>query len=308
MAPSLVSNVRPATVPTSRNAAPAAPTVERLGEWQLLDCLASNELATTYEARHVDAPSDAPASYVVKVAVCGAGSDPRPAAVIAREAEVGTTVSHPHLVPVLAAQTHRPPYYVVQPRLQGSTAEALFGATARPPLGVAVWIVRQAAEALEALYRHGWMHADVKPANIFVSREGHATLLDLGFARRLRGGETLVDRRVCGTPGYIAPELFTSRGQADIRSDIYALGVTLYEMITGRRPLVGRGLPQLAVAHLTARPDDLCAVCPHAPESLGRLVAEMLAKEPLRRPHTPGELIERLTRIEITTLADRAAA
>jgi serine/threonine-protein kinase len=216
-------------------------------------------------------------------------------------------------VPVLAAQTQKPPYYVVEPRLVGCTVSQLIGGEARPALSVVVWIIRQTAEALDALYRGGWMHADVKPANIFVSPHGHATLLDLGFARRLHdgrlsSGHAFVDRQVCGTPSYIAPELFTSRGTPDIRSDIYSLGVTLYELVTGTRPLEGTSLAELAHEHLTTRPSDLRRIAPQAPDQLSQLVAEMLAKDPLRRPHTPAELIERLVSLEIATFALRGAA
>ena len=280
----------------------------RVGEWVLLRQIAQGSLATIHEARHSGAATDALANYVVKLASAPNCNDPRAAIVFAREAEVGGAVSHPHLVPVLAAQTERPPYYVVEPRLIGSTAADLIAGEERPPIAVALWIARQTAEALDALYRGGWMHADVKPANIFVSPHGHTTLLDLGFARRLDEEDSLVDRQVCGTPSYIAPEMFASRCTADTRSDIYALGVTLYELIAGRRPLVGRSLAEMVTAHLTTRPDDLCRVCPHVPEALGQLVAEMLAKDPLRRPHTPAELIERLVRLEVETFGRRDAA
>jgi serine/threonine protein kinase len=154
------------------------------------------------------------------------------------------------------------------------------------------------------------MHGDVKPGNIFVSPAGHVTLLDLGFARRngdttAGGTGSAVDRCVLGTCSYIAPELITSALRADVRSDIYSLGVVLFELLCGRLPFVGKDLAELAAQHRQATPPDLGRLVPDLPGELVELVRQMLAKEPLRRPQTPRELVDRLARIEIATFSER---
>ena len=114
----------------------------------------------------------------------------------------------------------------------------------------ALWIIRQTAEALSALDRAGWMHGDVKPGNLMISPSGHVTLLDLNFARRHGESGAAVDRCILGTFYYIAPELLTSAIRADIRSDIYSLGVVFYEMLAGRRPFEAEDMADLAALHL----------------------------------------------------------
>jgi len=173
-------------------------------------------------------------------------------------------------------------------------------------LPVALWMARQVVEALEALHAAGWMHGDVKPGNVFVSPEGHVTLLDLGFARRRDETGSAVDRLLTGTCNYMAPELITSALRADIRSDVYSLGVVLFELLAGRLPFTGESLAELATKHRQSRPPNLRRLAPHLPQAVVELVQQMLAKDPLRRPQTPRELIDRLVGLEIATFSERA--
>jgi serine/threonine protein kinase len=134
-----------------------------------------------------------------------------------------------------------------------------------------------------------------------VSPDGHATLLDLGFARQPADATSIVDRCVTGTMHDIAPEMLTSALRPDIRSDIYSLGATLYETLGGRPPFQAPSLEQLADLHRQAEPRPLRLLNPHVPAEVARFVHQMLAKEPLRRPQTPAEVVERLVRLEIET-------
>ncbi|HTU25212.1 MAG TPA: protein kinase, partial [Pirellulales bacterium] len=175
----------------------------------------------------------------------------------------------------------------------------------RPAVPVALWIARQVAEALEALSAAGWMHSDVKPSNIRVSTAGHATLVDLGSAQRHGEQRSLADRPVVGTLAYMAPEMLLSSIAADVRSDIYSLGITLYELLTGRLPFATDDKRRLVLDHRQELPSDLRLAAPQLPTHVARLVRQMLAKQPLRRPQTPRELIDRLVRLEIDTFAER---
>ena len=103
-----------------------------------------------------------------------------------------------------------------------------------------------------------------------------------------------------------APETITSALAADVRSDVYSLGVVLFEMLAGRLPFEGATLEAVVAQHKQSRPPDLRRLAPGVPENVAALVHQMLAKNPLRRPQTPGELVERLMRLEIDTFADRA--
>ena len=173
------------------------------------------------------------------------------------------------------------------------------------PLAFVFWIARQVAEALGALCAAGWMHGDVKPSNIFVGPDGHATLLDLGFARRIDRPDAGLERWMTGTYHYISPEALTAAMPVDIRSDIYSLGVVVYEMLAGRVPFQNRDPGELARQHRGCRVPELARLVPDVPADAAALVHEMVAKEPLRRPQTPRELIERLIAVEIATFANR---
>jgi serine/threonine protein kinase len=269
-----------------------------------------------YQARPVHAADNHAASYAVKVLRRRWQASAEAIECLRREAQVGQSVTSAHLISVLAAHVGRPPYYLVMPWLDGTPLEAWLrprgNAPSRLPpestplpLAMALWIVRQIAEGLDALYAAGWMHADIKPANVFVSPEMHATLLDLGFAGRCDARNSLLARPMTGTLHYMAPELL-ALGAADIRSDIYSLGVLLYQLLSGRLPFPGDD--PVAVARAVLQETALCIrrLVPLTPKPVAGLVHQMLAKEPLRRPQTPRELIERLVPLEIDALGDRA--
>lgn len=276
-----------------------------LGPWELVRLVGDGDLSRVYEARPADSPADRSAAYIVKHLQPRWQSHPAAVAMFQYEAQAGHAVRHPHLVSVLAAQLGEPPYYLVMPRLKGVDLAGRLARGWRPGLGVALWIARQVAEALDALDRAGWMHGDVKPANILIGPDGHVTLLDLGFARPLGRPESAVGRCVLGTPHYIAPEMVTSALRGDGRSDIYSLGAVLYEMLAGAPPYDAPRLEDLVRQHREAAPQPLRRRAPHVPLDVARLVHAMIAKQPLRRPQTPAELVDRLVRLEIASLAQR---
>jgi serine/threonine-protein kinase len=243
---------------------------------------------------------------VLKVADRGGASARTAAELLAREAEAGRAASHPNLVSILSAQLDAPPPYVVMPRLEGTTLSAALAKHPVIPPAHALWIARQAAEGLCALHASGWRHGDVKPANIIISSQGHATLIDLGFCCRIdQPRATLFQAHLGGTYAYGAPELFTSACPVAAESDVYSLGVTLFEMFAGRRPFLESDPVDLAAAHLHQIPPNPRAFAPHLHPRISWLLARMLAKEPLRRP-TSAELVVLLAELEIETFVERS--
>ncbi len=274
--------------------------VGRLGPWQLVKPLGEGNLTRVYVARPADGPQNQPAAYIVKVLRKEWWRDPQAIEMQRREAWVGSKVSHPNLLPVLSVSVEEPPFYVVTPKLEGATLAELISERGQLGVPLALWIARQVADGLAALFEAtGMIHTDVKPANILVSPTGHATLIDFGFVQTIAEASQWATRPLAGTLAYIAPEMVTSALAAGPQSDIYSLGVTLYEMLTGLRPWNTDDPAELAALHRVAKPTNIREQRPDVPAPVAELVHAMLAKNPLRRPNSTRELATRLVRLEI---------
>lgn len=278
--------------------------VGRLGPWHLVRLLAEGNLTRVYVARTADGPANRPASYVVKLLRKEWWRDPAAIDVQRREAWIGSQLTHPNLLPVLSASVRQPPFYVVSPKLDGTSLAQILTERGQLDVPLALWIARQTADGLAALFDAcGMIHADVKPANIFVSPLGHATLLDFGFAQSPHEASHWATRPLAGTLAYIAPEMVTSAMAADPRADVYSLGVTLYEMLAGRRPFESDDPGELAMLQRESKPADVRDYRSDVPEEVALLLQAMLAKDPLRRPDSARELASRLVRLEIDCFA-----
>ncbi len=292
--------------------APPAAAPVAIGSWQLDGLVAEGSFSQVYRVRPAAASADRPAAYAMKVLRPEHEEDSQALALFRREAQAGRRIAHSHVIPVLDAAVQHPPRFLVMPLLEGCTLEDRLGRNGdgrrlrRPDPPEALWIARQAAEALTAFHREGFVHGDIKPANLFLNDALHVTLIDLGFARR--AGGTAGEAVTMGTVRYMAPETLCRGHAADIRSDLYSLGVVLFEMLFGRHPFESDDPAELAAAHRTVRPRGQRGQAPHLDGALFSLLASLLAKEPLRRPQTPAELTERLAAAEIACFADRGLA
>lgn len=280
--------------------------VGRLGPWQLVRLLGEGNMTRVYLARPAEGAANQAAAYAVKVLRKEWWRDPQAIDTQRREAWVGGKVSHPNLLPVLSASVQEPPFHLVTPKLEGLPLSQRIAERGPLLVPLALWIARQAAEGLEAmLAATGMIHTDVKPENIFLSLAGHATLIDFGFAQTPAEASQWATRPLMGTLAYIAPEMVTSALAAGPRSDIYSLGVTLYEMLTARRPWDSDDPSELAMLHREAKPTDIREWRSEIPEPVADLVHEMLAKDQMRRPASARELAARLVRLEIESFSMR---
>src|SRR5262249_7588348 len=135
------------------------------------------------------------------------------------------------------AHVTRPPYFLVMDLLPGESMRRRLRRDYRLEPATALWITRQVAQALAALHHAGFVHGDVKPDNVRILTEGNAMLLDLGFAHRPGENAPLLEQGfVLGTVNYLAPELTGPRPTDNQASDLFSLGVTLFEMLTGQLP------------------------------------------------------------------------
>ena len=208
------------------------------------------------------------------------------------EARTIAAAEHPHIVPLYSADATGGLLYLVMRLLPGRSLEDRI-AQGRLPAAEATRIALECARALAAAHAVGVVHRDIKPANILLDANGNATVTDFGIAmvtsrpaRELLGSTT-------GTPYYMSPE--QSLGEpVDGRSDVYALGIVLHEMLAGTCPFTGRNATEVIAKHISAPVPRLSELVPETPVALVRLVERMLAKDPAGRP-TAAELVKELT-------------
>jgi len=234
-----------------------------------------------------------------------------------REAQAVAALSHPNIVTVYAVEDAGESRLLSMEFVRGRTLDQLI-----PPDGLALETFLEFAiplvDAVAAAHDHGVAHRDLKPRNIMVTNDGWLKVLDFGLARRspLASGPTAVDTptrtldrpgQVFGTLAYMAPEQVHGRG-ADHRSDVFSLGVVLYEMATGRHPFAGGAPAEMVAALLRDSPTPLATLRPELPEELGRAVERCLEKDPRRRYQSALDLRNDLAEIQGRSSPSAAAA
>jgi serine/threonine-protein kinase len=209
------------------------------------------------------------------------------------EAHIAAKLSHNNIVQAIDVGQAGKLHYFVMEYVPGTTIKQELEEGKLYPEKEAVEIVLQIAQAIQHAHRRGLIHRDVKPANIILTLDGIAKLADLGMARETedRARAKAEKGLTIGTPYYIAPEQIHGREDVDVRADIYALGATLYHMVTGRPPFDHKGVDAVLQAHLTESltpPDHLR---PELSSGLGEVVEIMMAKERKGRYRNPDDLI-----------------
>jgi tetratricopeptide (TPR) repeat protein len=188
-------------------------------------------------------------------------------------------------------------YFITMEYVPGEDLKSLIHSIGALPVGKAVAIARQAAEGLAEAHRLGVIHRDLKPQNIMIDREGGARIMDFGIARLVKTKGITGAGVMIGTPEYMSPEQVDGK-EADGRSDIYSLGIVLFEMLTGRLPFEGDTPLSIAVKQKSEFPPDPRTLNAQIPEELARLVLKCLEKEKGKRFQGADDLRLELAQIE----------
>jgi len=276
----------------------------RIPGYELLTCLGGGAVTTVYSARACD--TDFPCA--IKVLRPDWEDQPVAVKLLQREARAALGARHANLVRVLDAHVMTPPYYLVMEYLAGESLRRRMRRDYCLDVTTSLWIIRQVAEALSALHRKDFIHSDIKPENIRLVDIGKAILLDLGFAHHPGENAPFLEKGyVLGTVNYLAPELCRQSPQDDVRADIYSLGITLFEMLTGQLPYPAGTPTETMHAHRIQEPMLLTDLQPEASAALTELVDRMLSKDADDRPSAE-QLVQELVGFEIASLSRRRAA
>ena len=203
-----------------------------------------------------------------------------------REGRAAAAVDHPHVMTIHQVGEEQGLPYIVMQRLVGRTLKQARQAEGRLPLPEVLRIGREIAEGLAAAHRQGLVHRDIKPDNVFLQEpHGQVRIIDFGLARANAdaGLDVTVDGSIVGTPAYMSPERVEG-GTLDAKSDLFGLGVILYELLAGRLPFEGTSLVSMLAAIARSMPPDLETVAPDVPGPVARLVMRLIAHDKAARP------------------------
>lgn len=268
--------------------------------YELLELVGSGGMADVYKAH--DKLLDR--TVAVKVLHAQFASDAEFVARFHGEAQGAAKMSHPNIVNIYDVGQEGKCHYIVMEYVSGQTLREELDAGGRLPVATALAIARQIAEALHHAHKNGLVHCDIKPHNILVMEDGRIKVADFGIARAVSSVTSTYTGNIVGSVHYFSPE--QAKGASITpKSDVYSLGVVLYEMLTGELPFTGETPVGIALKHLQEEPPAISAVDPSIPSFVEALVSELMAKDPNKRPDS--ETVVRQIRQDEAMLGGAAA-
>jgi serine/threonine-protein kinase len=265
------------------------------GKYKIEKLIKQGGMGAVYRGKHVLMDK----TVAIKVLKPSLAGDDAVVARFSREAKAASKISHPHAVSVTDfGEAENGIVFLVMEYLDGRTLKEVIAAEGPLQLEGAANIVRQVAGALDAAHAQGVIHRDLKSENIMLVRhdgDAWAKVLDFGIAKILQAhdhGESAITHAnlVVGTPQYMSPEQCSHSGALDARSDVYSLGIILYEMLAGRAPFAGESATVIMMKQVQDPAPSVLAVRRDLPEAVDGVIKKALAKQPIDRYQSAGEL------------------
>ncbi len=260
-----------------------------IGGSKILEKIGHGGMGTVYKAHHLAL------DIIVAVKVLKPLSDvPDAKERFLREARIAAKLRHPNIIGVTNVGCENGVHFIVMDYVDGKTLQTIISEKGKVEPQEAVRITMQVLSALQMALKNGIVHRDIKPENIMIDKAGMVKLADLGLARIDGDIRLTMPNIMLGSPHYAAPEQTENPSAADCRSDIYALGCTLYHMLAGSTPFPGKSIVDVIVKHIHRPVPVLKENVSSIPGPLSDVVAKMMQKEPGKRFQTPSEVIEAL--------------
>jgi serine/threonine-protein kinase len=259
------------------------------GRYRLIEPLGRGGMGRVYRGH--DDLLDRPVA--VKLIYDDAVSDRDLRRACAVEARAAARLSHPGIVRILDSGFDDGHCFVVMEIAEGPTLAEMLRDEGALPVDRALGLAAQLADALEAAHREGVIHCDVKPGNVVIDALDRTRLVDFGIARVVTSTTGLSDSDIQGSAKYVAPEQVEG-AQVDGRTDLYALGVVLFEMLAGQPPFAGGNLASILAQRLVAEPPSLREARPDVPPQVEQIVRRAMERDPAHRYQTAGELRDAL--------------
>ena len=251
----------------------------RIAGFELLERLGAGAMGAVYKAKHLGLQE----VVALKLMNPEFARDEKYVARFTQEAQVAYRLNHPNIVRAFDVGRAGDIHYLAMEFVEGKTVKELIDKRGKLEEAAAIEMVLQLLDALKCAHSQNLVHRDIKPANIMITKDGQAKLLDLGLAKRTDVENGLTgEGRAIGTPYFMAPEAALDRG-ADYRTDMYSLGVTFFNMVTGSKPYEASTPVAVMNMHLKAPIPDVREKNPRLSEGLARIIKKMMAKRPADR-------------------------
>jgi serine/threonine-protein kinase len=264
------------------------------GRYKLIDERGSGSFGEVYIARDLQTNY----LYAAKVMYLDHASDNELLERFKREAYILHSLNNSHIVRIIDYGNDDNIYFIIMHHIDGQNLK--FYITTYGPIEPlrAIHYILQVAEGLDAAYKMGVVHRDMKPQNILVSNKGEVKIVDFGLSRSKDSPTITSSDKFMGTAYYTAPEQVMSSHSADIRSDLYSLGVVLFETLTGYPPYTGGTVVDIILKHQSEDIPSICSIHPGLPYELDAFLQKAMAKQPDARYQTPREFIAALEQIQ----------
>jgi hypothetical protein len=289
--PTATSSVGVAATLGGAGETPDSPIGMECGGCRIVELIGRGSMGAVYKAKHVGLNR-----YVAVKLLPSVSNDPELVKRLLFEARAIAKLEHPNIVQVYDVGFQRGYFFIVMQLLKGDTLENRLHESGAMPVPTALDIIKEVAQGLAAAHQKGIVHRDLKPANIMLTEDGRARLTDFGLAQDAEnpdGREGLI----VGTPYYMSPEQWLGH-KADERSDLYSLGIILYQMVTGKRAFTGETVNELMHQHLKVVAPSPKHHDPELADGLCAMIKKMISKPPKKRYQNMPDFIADLRKVE----------